>query len=295
MRKRRAKNGFRRTVRRACTLPARYGLTPVKILKQLQLMVNTAQAADCSPTIGVTAANLERHPRISSDLAGLDLVVHGYKHVGYGSLSDEEQTRDLNRACSAFSAAGLRASGFRAPYLEISSSTLRLLRDRGFTFDSSRPYVALSAENESRPAVLKHARTRYDAVEVNPQNPYVESDLVELPVSLPDDELLIDGMGLRNPQLILRVFTAMLTHAANANSLLVLQIHPERFSLCAAAIQEVLSRTTDIGGWKANLTELAGWIRMHNGSSQRWPHGHAFALALTGDLDALTITDFGGR
>ena len=295
MRDRRAKKGFLGTVRRACNLPVRYGLTPVKVLKQLQLMVDTARRADCLPTIGVTAANLDRHPTISSGLAGLDLVVHGYQHVGYGSLSDEEQARDLDLARNAFSAVGLRASGFRAPYLDTNSSTLRLLRDRGFAFDSSLPHVALPAESESRSAVLKHALSRYGPVEMNLQNPYMESDLVELPVGLPDDELLIDAMGLRNPELILRVLTSMLTHTANENSLLVLQIHPERFSLFAAAIREILSKTSDMGGWKTNLTELAAWIRIHHGFSQRWPHGQTFALALTGDLDALTLTDFGGR
>src|SRR5437899_11065673 len=100
MRDRRAKKGFLGTVRRACNLPVRYGLTPAKILKQLQLMVDTARRADCLPTIGVTAANLDRHPRISSGLAGLHLVVHAYQHVGYGSLSDDEQPHRLDLARS---------------------------------------------------------------------------------------------------------------------------------------------------------------------------------------------------
>jgi len=258
-------------------------------------MVDTLAAADCSPTIGVTASNLDHHPRISSDLAGLDLIVHGYRHVSYGVLSEAEQARDLDRACFAFSASGLRARGFRAPYLGTNSATFRILRERGFVFDSSRVCFALQTQDKFQSAVLRHAEARYGRVETTPQHPYLESDIVELPVSLPDDELLIDALGLRNTDLILRIFKSMLSNVAHRGSALVLQIHPERFGLCRAAIEAVLSEATDLGGWKTNMTQLAEWIGTHHGSAQAWPDGHAFAIAITGDLDALTIADFRRR
>jgi len=290
-----ARKGFGASVRRAALIPVRYGLTAEKIRKQLQLMVETVRLADCSPTIGVTAATLVRHPRIFSDLAGLDLVVHGYEHVGYGGLTDEQQAHDLDRACFAFATLGLNANGFRAPYLDANGATLRLLRERGFAFDSSFPYLALPNQSEFRPLFMGAAQVRYGTLETTPQTPYLEANLVEVPVSLPDDELLIDALGYRNPELISRIFYSMLKEVVNRNSVLVLQIHPERFSLCAAATRDVLSRATDLGGWMTNLTELAAWIRGQNGSSGGWPDGHAFALAVTGDLDALTIADFGRR
>lgn len=276
-------------------LPIRYGFTAEKIRKRLQYMVETLRSVNCSPTIGVTAENLDRHPRILSDLTGLDLIVHGYEHVGYGGLTDEQQARDLDRACLAFSTLGLDANGFRAPYLNANSATFRLLRERGFAFDSSLPHLALPIQSESRQLFLRPAEARYGELANTPQMPYLEADLVEVPVSLPDDELLVDALGYRNPETIGRIFSSMLTDVVNRSSALVLQIHPERFNLCAAAIREVLARATDLGGWIANLTELAEWIRGHNSSSQSWPGGHGFALAVTGDLDALTIADFGRR
>jgi hypothetical protein len=291
----RATKGLRASVRRTALLPIRYGITPEKMRRQLRLMVDTVTASDCAPTIGVTASNLDRHPAISSDLAGLDLVVHGYRHVSYGGLTEEKQARDLDQACIAFSSSGLRARGFRAPYLSTNGATLRILRERGFDFDSSRACVALEIQDKFQSAVLRHAEARYGRVETTLQHPYLESDIVELPVSLPDDEVLIDALGFRNTDLILRIFMSMLSNVVQRGSVLVLQIHPERFGLCHAAIKQVLSEVTDLGGWKTNLTQLAEWIRTHHGSTQAWPDGHAFAMAITGDLDALTIADFGRR
>jgi hypothetical protein len=263
--------------------------------RQLQLMVNIVTAGGCNPTIGVTAANLDRHPGISVELSGLDLMVHGYHHVGYSALTKEEQESDLDHALLTFTASGLHANGFRAPYLDADDVTRGILRARGLTYDSSTCYVALGRESAFRHAVLKLALDRYGNTEGVPQNPHVESDLVEVPVCLPDDELLIDGLGFRNPELIRRVFTSMLSSVASQNSALVLQVHPERFSLCKAAVKEVLLQATDLGAWRANLTEIAEWIRVHPGLPQRWPDGHSFALAVTGDLDAVSLSDFGRR
>jgi len=288
-----ATKGLRGSVRRA--VPIRYGITPEKIRRQLHLMVDTVTASDCSPTIGVTASNLDRHPKISADLAGLDLIVHGYQHVSYGALTEEEQARDLDQACLAFSVSGLRATGFRAPYLSTNAATLPILRERGFVFDSSSTCFALETQDKFQSTVLRHAEARYGRLKTTPEHPHLESDLVELPVSLPDDELLIDAMGFRNPERILSIFKSMLSNVAHRGSALVLQIHPERFGLCHAAIKKVLSEATDLGGWKTNLSLLGEWIRTRHGSPQPWPDGHAFAIAITGDLDALTIADFGRR
>jgi peptidoglycan/xylan/chitin deacetylase (PgdA/CDA1 family) len=290
-----ATKGLRASVRRTGLLSIRYGVSPEKMRKQLHLMIDTLAAADCGPTICVTASNLERHPRISSDLAGLDLSVHGYRHVSYGALTEEEQARDLDRACLSFSAFGFRARGFRGPYLSTNAATSRILRERGFDFDSSHSYIGLPAQASLRAAVLSHARARYEQVESAPQSPYLESELVELPVSLPDDELLIDALGFRNPELILRVFKSMLSDVVNRGSALVLQIHPERFAFCRVALRELLSEATDLGGWKTDLSRLAEWIRNRQNHGQSWPNGHPFVLAVTGDLDALTLGDFGRR
>jgi peptidoglycan/xylan/chitin deacetylase (PgdA/CDA1 family) len=262
---------------------------------QLQLMVDSVTAGGCNPTIGVTAANLDRHPGISADLSGLDLMVHGYHHIGYSTLTKEEQERDLDCALRTFSASGLHANGFRAPYLDTDEVTRPIVRARGLAYDSSSCYVALGPESQFRHTVLKLALDRYGNAEGDPQSPHVESDIVEVPVCLPDDELLIDALGFRNPELIRRVFTSMLGSVARRNSALVLQVHPERFSLCNAAIKEVLLKATDLGAWRANLTELAEWIRLNPGLPQRWPDGHSFALVVTGDLDALSLSDFGRR
>ncbi len=257
--------------------------------------MNIVNGAGGTPTICITAANIELHPKIVRDLDGMDLLVHGYQHVSYRALSPEQQASDLSRACSVFAAVGLHANGFRAPYLHLTTSTLPLLKERGFTHDSSRSYFALPRTNPLYAALLKQAELRYGDVETTSPGPYVDSGLVELPVCLPDDELMVDALNVRSRDQQLQVYRAMLDETAGRESLLVLQVHPERVSLCADALESTLRRATDMGGWLANLREVTCWVRQHSESPTRWPKGSSFAVAVTGDLDAVCIPDFWGR
>lgn len=295
MRDLRSRKGAWATVRRSALLPIRYGVTIDKLERDLRLMVETGERAEFKPVIGVPATVLERHSDIVGSLVGVDLLVHGYEHVAYGLLTDEEQGYDLDRACSVFTKFSLPACGFRAPYLCISSGTPALLRSRGFVLDSSQACMSLPDGATAGVAALPLARRRYGNVDQGPLVPRVDNGLVEFPVSLPDDELIIDALGIRNAAAIERIFTSMVTHTAYRMGLLVLQVHPERFPMCIEAVKAACALAADMGGWNASFPELQEWIHLNDGSIKPWPHGHSFAFAITGDLDALTLGDFGRR
>jgi len=114
-------------------------------------------------------------------------------------------------------------------------------------------------------------------------------------VALPDDEILVDAMGLRRPAALWRIFESMLEQVRIEGSLLALMVHPERFGFLSDAVELVLQRATDDGAWKASLSEISRWVIQRGGSSTTWPHGSAYAVAITGDLDALSLTDFAWR
>ena len=87
----------------------------------------------------------------------------------------------------------------------------------------------------------------------------------------------------------------MMEMAFSTGSHLILQVHPERFHICEAALELLIEKAVDTGGWLTPLSEASDWIVRSPGSSRRWPDGHSFALSITGDLDAASIGDFASR
>jgi len=249
---------------------------------------------DSRPTIPITASVLERHPEILRSLRDADLAVHGYRHISYEDLPFDEKRSDLDAACTVFSNLGLLLRGFRAPYLRADRETLDLVRSRGFLFDSSSTQFALPAGHPITRAVRLLIATRYGTDSVVP-SVAMHPTLVEMPVSLPDDEILVDGLGLRNTTGLWHAFEAMMEIASSTGSHLILQVHPERFHICEAALELLIERAVDTGGWLTPLSEASDWIVGSPGSSRRWPDGHSFALSITGDLDAASIGDFASR
>jgi len=288
------RKGLGGTVYRASLLPVRYGISPDRIVSRLVRMIAMMARWDSRPTIPITASVLERHPEILRSLRDADLAVHGYRHISYEDLPFDEKRSDLDAACTVFSNLGLLLRGFRAPYLRADRETLDLVRSRGFLFDSSSTQLALPAGHPITRAVRLLIATRYGTDSVVP-SVAMHPTLVEMPVSLPDDEILVDGLGLRNTTGLWHAFEAMMEIASSTGSHLILQVHPERFHICEAALELLIEKAVDTGGWLTPLSEASDWIVGSPGSSRRWPDGHSFALSITGDLDAASIGDFASR
>lgn len=248
---------------------------------------------DAIPTIPATASALDRHPEIVREIAGIDHAIHGYRHLAYANHTREEQARDLDRAIASFTRYGLRSVGFRAPYLSADDTTITLLQERGFLFDSSECRFVLTSTHPVSEEAMRLATARYHTVGPGPIFPEARGSFASIPVSLPDDEILIDGLQISNPSTIAGVFMAMFREAQASGSLLVLQVHPERFHICLEAVKTVLTEATKAGAWKATISEVAAWTLKHR--TGKWPGGHPMAISVTGDLDAVSLGDFTRR
>lgn len=287
---RQAQKGFGGTLRRLSLLPRRYGISSFKVRTRLREMIELLQRLEVTPTIPITAQTLERHPELRSELGTVDPAVHGYRHVAYARMSPSEQGRDLEAARRIFANHGLATRGFRAPYLAANETTRELLRGAGFLYDSSRPTFVLPNGDSLFARAHKVAARRYSLVPRVPATITVDDGLVQIPVALPDDEILVDGLGVTNPETIARILDRMLDATCTHGSLLVLQVHPERFRMFADGIEHVAKRARDLGAWQAPLSEIAEHT-VRNGGGEGLP----FVLAVTGDLDAATLGDFASR
>ncbi len=286
--------GLRGKAYRASILPTRYGLTSERIRQRLRELVADMQQVEITPTIPVTGRTLERHGDLLANLDGAEIAVHGYRHVAYSTLTPEARYTDLVTASGVFAAHGIRVCGFRAPYLSLTPDTLGLLRDRGFAYDSSASQFFGSRVNDSGELMRICAR-RYRSLSPDTQSPFMDSGIAEIPVSLPDDEMLVDGLGIRQTATLAKTLLSMLTEAEARRCALVLQIHPERYGFLREALRDLVVAASDRGAWKAPLRDIAHWVSRPGASMGAWPEGRPFALAVTGDLDAASLSDFGGR
>ena len=295
MQKQESSKRLREKVRRAAMLPARYGFGPERMGRRIERMVAFMNHWEVRPTIPVTASVLDRYPSVVSTLKGADLAIHGYHHRSYAGMTAQEQAADLDAAISAFGRHGLVAEGFRAPYLATNPDTFRLLKSRRFVYDSSIPEFYLAHADLISHQAKRLTDMRYGHIPPVSPGKKNSAALIELRVALPDDEILVDGLGVRTSPALTRVLESMLEQARASGGHLILQIHPERFHILSEALHSVLDGAADDGAWKASLAEAAAWMILGKGGPGHWPDGRPYALSVTGDLDALSLADFASR
>jgi hypothetical protein len=249
----------------------RYALTPIRIEQALEQFVQTLQQFACGATFPTTAVAVERHPDVLAgyQVQGIEFAVHGYTHIDYAQLTSDEQLASLNRACQVFAQAGLAVTGFRSPYLRRESHLNAAIGRAGLSYVSNQPIMwdVLDAGDftEATRATYQKALTFYDpwhAAE-RPSLPWFDNGLVAIPVSLPDDEILLDRLGGGSNGLVGKAWQQMLVESYRRGELFTLQLHPERIAWAADGLAATLAaaRALNPPVWIARLDEIAAWWR----------------------------------
>jgi peptidoglycan/xylan/chitin deacetylase (PgdA/CDA1 family) len=226
-------------------------------------------AAECgvSPTFPVTAVVVARNPQTLRGLRseGAELAIHGLVHNDHTDMPLELQRQSIATAKRLFEEVGLDAVGFRAPYLRANDDTLVAIRDNGLVYDCSRavafpvlPTKFTADPNGGYARALRYYRALSSArVAVRPR---LADGLVRIPVTVPDDEIMVDRLHL-GAAAQTEAWLRVLDHTYERGDLFTIQLHPERIDDCRLALQDVLSdarrRPTPV--WFANLRELADW------------------------------------
>jgi peptidoglycan-N-acetylglucosamine deacetylase len=182
--------------------------------------------------------------------AGHEIGHHGYSHVPYHALSDDEQRRDVERALASLERiTGRRPEGFRAPWWELTNSTPALLAELGFSWDSSMM-------DDDRPYLLDSGK----------------GILVEMPVHwmlddweqyafLPEPHI---GAVIESPAKVLDLWAGELDALADEGGLMVLTSHPFLSGRASrvATLERVVEHARAAGGiWIASLGEIAAHTR----------------------------------
>ncbi len=275
-------------VRRVGIVATRFGVTPAKAERSLDAYLKVFRRYDCNGTFPITATVLCRNPRVAHRLtdAGVELAVHGYVHTDHTTLSADAQREQIAGALRVFLREGLHADGFRSPYLRYNDGTVAAVESLGFRYISnetvSYDVIEPGSVSPARWAAYQRALRLYSALPASDTvvRPRVRGSLIEIPVAMPDDEILVDRLGMGDGPLIGNVWAELVRRTHLRGDLLTLQLHPERGQICQQALEIALDAARSQPGpiWIAQLRDIAEWwhrrarsrLRVEAGGHHRW-------------------------
>jgi peptidoglycan/xylan/chitin deacetylase (PgdA/CDA1 family) len=211
-------------------------------------------------TFFVTASLLKYHRDLIAQLSALghEVAVHGQYHIRLNAHDLEVQRLHVLESHESFKQAGFHVTGFRCPYLAFNEDTLAALKESEYSWTSGK--VLLFSESFSdidgldRLGSLYHV-TRYAACSL----PEYCGGVLELPVTAPDDEMLLERQRVRDPLNMVHRWTDLLERASQTGEFYHLFFHPERFDLVNGALKDVIQTAREMKIWTTTLGDLAAW------------------------------------
>jgi len=258
-------------VARIRSILSRFSVSSAKYEDLLRRYSDITRQAGLKPTLPITAVTLKRHPGLIRELCqqGVEFAVHGYIHTDYNVLSMTEQKRHYKKAVDIFKDCQIPFTGFRAPFIRVNDNTLRALRDLGFFYDSSS---AVHWEVINKGKFARNSWAEYERVldYYKPRQaqhclalPRSFDGIIEIPLSMPDDEIMVDRLGITDKGEISDIWMAILDKTYSLGELFTIQLHPERILYCESALLNVIREAHKLkpSVWVASLQEIADWWR----------------------------------
>lgn len=251
------------------TIFLRFGITPRKYENLLTKFSQKAIDLGCIPTFPITAVTLKRHPKVIRSLSrqGIEFAVHGYIHTDHGVLSLNEQMRHFNKAVETFNKCEVPFTGFRAPFVRTNEGTMEALNRLGFRYDSSFVVDWGVLENTKLNGWKEYERILdfYNAQSTSEcfVLPRIINGCIEIPVSMPDDEIMVERLGITGDQETSDVWLKILQKSYDSGELFTVQLHPERFLIFETALSNVITQAKQYEEdvWITTLGEIADWWR----------------------------------
>ncbi|KAJ5586925.1 polysaccharide deacetylase family protein [Penicillium hispanicum] len=130
--------------------------------------------------------------------SGAEIGLHGYAHEGIYQMTEEQETDVLLKCIDvATKLAGKKPRGYRAPMYTIRETTVKLLREHGFLYDSSlmhhdsQPYFTPSDPPVKPIDFSQSASSWLHPTEIASQSyPHGQHPLVELPCGWYNEDMM---------------------------------------------------------------------------------------------------------
>jgi len=280
-------------VARTWQVASRFGVAAGRMERRLLAYRDLVAEYGGRPSLPITAVVLDRNPQVARRLveSDVELCVHGLIHTDMSRLKAETQEEHIREALRLFAKHGIDSCGFRSPYLKYNADTITAVEKLGFQYDSNLPFYwepveSLSGLSPDEADGLKRGLQFYGPVRYPQERslPRFTRGVVEIPVSLPDDEILLDRMGLPVAR-IGDVWMEMAGTALDRREMYIVQLHPERIFHIEKALRRVLDFAKTGGGfWIATMKQIARWwVERVNAGVEAAPlSGDAYRVTLNG-------------
>lgn len=281
--------GLRYVSRRGVTLLQRYDMSPARAAHRICDLLRVLGEYNCLPTFPTPGNVVERYPDLVHQIqdAGAEIAVHGYYHINLNTLPAAVARQQLLKAVATFARFGIEVHGMRCPYLGCTDELLDSLPNGLFEYSSNRAIalpLRLGSEKKGNRNGLfqvlgRFYQSRFSAQE--PCVPFQRSNMVEIPLCIPDDLQMHDGLGLQADEMA-RAWIGMLTEMHCGGELLNILFHPELALSCTAPFVALLNETRRLqpGVWIARLRDVSAW----------WNEKSHFAVAITDRSTELDIS-----
>lgn len=258
------------TIKRIGMLIRRFDISGNKMKSAVLEIEQMGKKYKYRPTMIVPALVLYRHRNLLSCLsdANLESAIHGYTHKYFTPLNLHEQVSEIQKAKDVFNELGIPACGFRAPYLSWNGYTSEAVEKNQLLWESDETLMWNGFEN---PRVSKLVNSRENAVhelytpldaEKNVAIPRLRGKIVCIPVALPDDEILVDRLGIKDSKEIGQLWIKIMEDTYERGGIFTLNLHPERFRICREAMEALLRRAAEYSEpsiWVTSMREIADW------------------------------------
>jgi peptidoglycan/xylan/chitin deacetylase (PgdA/CDA1 family) len=232
----------------------------------LRLYLDILQQHGITPTFPITAKTLSRNPHLIKKFsdAGVEFAVHGYNHIDYTKLSQDAFFQHTQKAVKVFEKHNIPFSGFRFPYLRWGKRLLDIIDNQFFQWESS--YCILwdvfrdLRFDEKNLRVYQTVLAQYDYrnsdVYLSLPRFLDNNNMLQIPVSLPDDDLLTDRLGIKDENLL-----RILRQSYSRGELFTIQLHPERVSFYRKTLKSLIRTANNSNPkiWATSLSGIAEW------------------------------------
>jgi len=263
------KRGAQFVIQRASSILNRYGVTPLKATSRIEESLMILAQYGCFPTFFTPGIVVERYSQFIKRMQakGAEIAVHSYQHIDLNSLPLAKARDQLSKAINTFNKNGIEVRGFRCPYLSYSEELLESLSEEFFGYSSNRAIwldVAPLNQNNGQSVIYNTLRRFYNPISSTEKicTPYSRPNMIEIPICIPDDLQLHDGLSL-DSEGISQAWIEMLHQTYQRGELFNLIFHPELGSVCKQSFEDLLRQAIRLkpSVWIARLCEISEWWR----------------------------------
>ncbi len=259
--------GARFVWQRGSSLVNRYGITSNKVSNRISALVANLAKLDCAPTFPTPGVIAKGNPKFLLHLqtAGAEIAVHGYRHLALNSLPVARAAQELEKAAQVLHHGGIEVQGFRCPYMAYTDELLDALPQGLFNYSSNNHIIweGLDGGDTKTVAFFDTLRSLYKGDQPGQAAasvPWRCAHMIEIPVLLPDDLMLHDGLGL-GPQGIAEAWIRMLGEIHQRGELFTVLFHTELADCSMDSLSGLLHAANRLQPkvWIARLRDISDW------------------------------------